>query len=99
MDFSPFWLGLSSLLRKIAITNRTIDTAQARSDSTALTSGTPGMRHITLKDEVNNFFVFKKTKEPTDTQSVAESELSSDQSFEMHDVRHERRRSSGKITS
>ena len=62
-DLSPFWLGLSYLLRKIQVTNRTVG---AHSESSALQSGTSGMKHVSFKDDKNNYFVLKKTKKESD---------------------------------
>ena len=56
MKLSPLWLGLSKLLGKIAIVGWMKDSSAeiadpSQAEQANLTSGTAGMRHITIKDE------------------------------------------------
>lgn len=66
IDLSPFWLGIRHLLRKINITNRTLEggnfSSPGQSYEAILKSGTPGMKHVSFRDERNNYFVLKKAK-------------------------------------
>lgn len=62
---------MSYLLRKISITNRTLDSptkecykqnSSGPANEAILSSGTPGMKHVAFKDEKSNYFVLKKAK-------------------------------------
>ena len=55
-SLSPFWLGLSHLLRKISATSR------SQSEEAVLSSGTVGMKHVQIRDEKRNYMVFKRNK-------------------------------------
>lgn len=68
MKLSPLWLNLSKLLSKISIVGWMKDSSvevadPSKAEQANLTSGTAGMRHITLKDELSNFFVLKRSKQ------------------------------------
>ena len=71
IDLSPFWLGMSYLLRKISITNRTVESKSGNVEG-ILSSGTPGMKHVACRDEKSNYFVLKKAKKEANQQDSSE---------------------------
>ena len=64
MDLSPFWLGLSSVLRKISSVPSfgKLENKGENNEQTVLKSGMPGMKHIAISDNKDNYFVLKLSK-------------------------------------